>query len=122
MKESLRIELLQKLITEKDISKELRKRKNRYVFDSIPINSTELLQNMYDNGWEFDREYKTKIKIKKLKDQDVFFEDRVWTLFANMGFTLLNKDRNFNLPYDKKKPELTQQIDVFAKDDETFNS
>ena len=120
MKESLRIELLQKLITEKDISKELRKRKNRYVFDSIPINSTELLQNMYDNGWEFDREYKTKIKIKKLKDQDVFFEDRVWTLFANMGFTLLNKDRNFNLPYDKKKPELTQQIDVFAKDDETI--
>jgi len=119
MKEDLKIELLQKLITEKDISKELRKRKNRYIFDSVPIKSPELLKEKYNEGWEFDREYKTKTKIKKLKSQDAYFEDRVWTLFAKMGFNLLNKDRNFHLPYDKSNDKLTQQIDVFAKDDET---
>lgn len=120
MKEDLKIELLQKLITEKDISKELRKRKNPYIFDSVPINSPELLKEKYNEGWEFEREYKTKTKIKKLKSQDAYFEDRVWTLFAKMGFTLLNKDRNFHLPYDKNNNNLTQQIDVFAKDKETI--
>jgi DNA sulfur modification protein DndB len=119
MKEDLKIGLLQKLITEKDISKELRKRKNPYIFESIPINSPELLKEKYNEGWELDREYKTKTKIKKLKSQDAYFEDRVWTLFAKMGFNLLNKDRNFHLPYDKNNDKLTQQIDVFAKDDET---
>jgi DNA sulfur modification protein DndB len=85
----------------------------------VPINLPELLKEKYNEGWELDREYKTKTKIKKLKSQDAYFEDRVWTLFAKMGFTLLNKDRNFHLPYDKNNDKLTQQIDVFAKDKET---
>jgi len=120
MKESLRIELLQKLIEEKEISKELRKRKNLYVFDNVPINASELLKAKYDDGWELDREFKTKIKIKKLKNLDLYFVDRVWTLFANLGFKLLNKDQNFHLPYEKSNSKLTQKIDVFAKDNETI--
>jgi DNA sulfur modification protein DndB len=66
------------------------------------------------------RETKTSITVKKDKTNDVDFEDRVWGLFANLGYDFLNKDRNFHLPYDKNNPKLTQQIDVFAKDNETI--
>lgn len=120
MNEETRIQLLSKLITEKDIKSSLRLRKNSYNFDSLPINATELLEDRIKNGWEVDREYKTKIRIKKLKSQDIFFEDKVWQLFASLGFKLLNKDRNLHLPYDKKNLNLTKQIDVFAKDNETI--
>lgn len=120
MNEETRIQLLSKLITEKDIKKELKLRKNPYIFESISINSNELLNERIKNGWEIDREYKTKIRIKKLKSQDVFFEDKVWYLFAALGFKRLNKDRNLHLPYDKNNEKLTQQIDVFARDNETI--
>ena len=120
MNEETRIQLLSKLITEKDIKSSLRLRKNSFNFDSLPINAKKLLENKIKDGWEVDREYKTKIRIKKQKSQDVFFEDKVWQLFASLGFNLLNKDRNLHLPYDRKNLKLTKQIDVFAKDKETI--
>lgn len=120
MNKETRIQLLGKLITEKDIKTNLRLRKNSFNFDSLPINSKELLEEKIKEGWEVDREYKTKIRIKKLKSQDVFFEDKVWQLFASLGFKLMNKDRNFHIPYDKTNSKLTKQIDVFAKDKETI--
>ena len=120
MNEETRIQLLSRLITEKDIKSSLRLRKNPFNFDSLPINAKELLEDKIKDGWEVDREYKTKIRIKKLKSQDIFFEDKVWQLFASLGFKLMNKDRNLHIPYDKTDIKLTKQIDVFAKDKETI--
>ena len=60
-----------------------------------------------------------KIKIKKDKPQDEIFEDTVWMLFYNLGFSTLNRDQHFIMAYGKAKGE-TQQIDVFAVDDETI--
>ncbi|OEG17316.1 hypothetical protein BCR23_03325 [Enterococcus quebecensis] len=39
-------------------------------------------------------------------------------MFYKLGFTIMNKDRNFHMPYDKNG-KLTKQIDVFCADDET---
>lgn len=36
-----------------------------------------------------------------------------------MGFSFLNKDRNFRLPYSNDE-KLTQQIDIFVADEETI--
>ena len=55
----------------------------------------------------------------KEKPFDEQFEDSIWLLFFQMGFKSLNKDRHFKMSYDSNEPDFTQQIDVFAVDDET---
>jgi len=119
MKEHLKKQLLEKLVGEDEISKELKSRKLSYFKDSF-ANDSPFLQSKIDQGWEIDVVLKTRTRVSKKKPNDIDFEDKVWTLFASLGFKLMNKDRNFHLPYDKKNEKLTSQIDVFAKDDETI--
>ncbi|MGC6531831.1 MAG: DGQHR domain-containing protein [Flavobacteriales bacterium] len=115
MDDSTRIALLGRLVSGKDLKSELNTRKKAYFFESV---SKSLEEEYLNDGWELDKEFKTKMKFKKLKPVDVQFEDQVWSMFANLGFTFLNRDRQFALPYDKDGN--TQQIDVFAKDDESI--
>jgi DNA sulfur modification protein DndB len=119
MFEDQKISLLGRLISGKDISKELALRKQLYDHQSISIRKPELIKEMLQEGWQQDREYKTTVKLRKLKSPDIQCEDKVWTLCALMGFKVMNKDRSFRIPFDPKRG-LTQQIDVFAKDDETI--
>lgn len=112
--------LMEKLISGKEIISELQKRKSDYIYQSISKKYKEEIEEALTKGWEQDKEFKTVIRFRKFKSHDVRFEDRVWTLFALLGFSTLNKDRNFRVPYDKNNPLLTQQIDVFAKDDESI--
>ena len=79
------------------------------------------LPELIEEGWEEYRSYKNNkfVSVRKNKKFDEIFEDRVWCLFAKLGFTHLNKDRYFEMSYDSQDPNITQQIDVFAADDET---
>jgi DNA sulfur modification protein DndB len=117
MTENLKIELLGKLIGKDQIKKAIIPRQKTEDFLTIKPNQLEIF---LEEGWEIDKEFKTTIKIKKSKSIDIAFEDEVWSLFGLMGYDFLNKDRNFNIPYDKANNSLTKQIDVFAKDDETI--
>lgn len=83
---------------------------------------TLALPDLEDEGWKKYREYKNSkfVGVKKDKSSDEVFEDKVWMLFANMGFSDMNKDRHFAMSYDYQNPEFTQQIDVFAADEETI--
>ena len=118
MTEELKVKLLGKLLSANEITRELKVRKLDSYYDSCP-NSSPALKEKLSQGWEIKAELKTTTKIVKLKPHDVAFEDKVWTLFALLGFKLMNKDRHFHIPYDKNNSKQTQQIDVFAKDDET---
>lgn len=118
MDQGQRINLLSRLISEPEISKQLRPRKQSYDYTSISLSKPQLITEMQNEGWEIDKQHKTSVKLKKQKKTDIAFEDKVWSLFALMGFKVLNRDRHLNLPYNTKQ-NLTQQIDVFAKDDET---
>jgi DNA sulfur modification protein DndB len=124
MDENKRIEILGKLITEKQIASELKIRKQEYFYESISIKDEaqrNIIKETYEkNGWEFEKDFKKSIKMRMKKSHHVEFEDTVWSLFALMGYRFLNKDRNFVLPYDKTNDSMTKQIDVFAKDDETI--
>ncbi|MFH2047966.1 MAG: DGQHR domain-containing protein [bacterium] len=104
------------LVSGKELIKDKSLRRRGYVLQSVPLNE---LQRYKENGWEEHKLYKTKAQIKKEKPIDVAFEDEIWTLFADMGFNYLNKDRMFKIPYSENCT-LTQQIDVFALDDETI--
>lgn len=119
MKDTTRIHLLGKIISGNEVVKERMRREKEYIFESFPVNAKTLIDEKLENGWTVEREFKTTIRLKKKKELDVYFEDRVWSIFAKLGFKFLNKDRHFHLPYDKNNDSLTQQIDVFIKDDET---
>ena len=92
-----------------------RQRKTPYVFENI---RPELREAYESEDWELDRVLKRSIKMRRPKTPDVGFEDRIWTMFATLGFNDLNLDRNFKLPYGSESGE-EQQIDVFAADTET---
>lgn len=120
MTEEIKLALLQKLVSGNEINSQLRARKKEFVFESISNKNIEQIEELKENGWEVDRIFKTKTRFKKNKTHDVLFEDKVWSLFASLGFKILNRDRKLEIPYDKNKPKLTQQIDVLAKDDESL--
>lgn len=79
------------------------------------------LSELIEEGWEEYKSYKNEkfVGVRKNKKFDEVFEDKVWCLFAKLGFTHLNKDRYFEMSYDFQNSNITQQIDVFAADDET---
>lgn len=80
------------------------------------------LPELIEEGWTKSKDYADPkyIGVKKDKPFDEVFEDRVWVLFYNLGFKYMNKDRNFKMSYDFNNPDITQQIDIFAADDETI--
>lgn len=117
MNDNTRIELLGKLVAESEINKLIRQKRKENLTESINPSEKE---KYLSEGWIIEKEFKNSIKVSKPKPFDLAFEDEVWSLFALMGYKFLNKDRNFNLPYDKNNPNQTKQIDVFAKDDETI--
>jgi DNA sulfur modification protein DndB len=103
------------LITSEKIKKKLKIASRDYVEMSI-TKSQE--QEYVSNGWEILRYYKNTLRIRKEKINDIRFEDRIWSLLANIKFKFLNKDRNFKIQYAKNVPG--KQIDVFAADDEVI--
>lgn len=76
---------------------------------------------LLEEGWIKVQDYKDHrtIKVKKDKPHYEQFEDSIWVMLFNMGFQYMNKDRNFKVSYDQSNDKFTQQIDVFAADDET---
>ncbi|MFD2542570.1 DGQHR domain-containing protein [Lacinutrix gracilariae] len=119
MNEKQKTQILGKLISDNQLNTERRKRKNIYEFETIPVKDDEHRESVKkeyeEKGWVFDRDYSKSIKMKTLKSHDLTFENKVWVMISNLGFDFLNQDRSFVLPYDDDN---TQQIDVFAKDNE----
>jgi DNA sulfur modification protein DndB len=117
MNENTKIELIGKLVGQKDILKLLKQRKSDEITENVDPSEVD---RYISEGWKLSKEFKNSIRMSKPKNSDLALEDEVWSLFALMGYKFLNRDRNFNLPYDKNNPTQTKQIDVFAKDDETI--
>ena len=123
MDDNLKAKIFSKLVSQEDIDPVHRERKKEFVYETIPCiddEQKEQVRKEYeDSGWIFDRLYTKSIKMKRPKEHHVLFENKVWMLFSNLKFEWLNRGADLALPYDKSKPPNTQQIDVFAKDDET---
>ena len=79
------------------------------------------LPELEAQGWSYLKDYKDQkyVAVKKDKPFHEQFEDEVWLLFANLGFTTMNVDNTFKMSYDFNNPNFTQQIDVLAADEET---
>ena len=107
------------VVSGKELVSAKNKRKNIYIEDK---QRKVALQELEEEGWEYVKDYADSkfVKVRREKPYDEQFEDKVWLLFYQMGFSYLNKDRNFKMTYDFQNLDFTQQIDVFAADEETI--
>lgn len=109
-----------RLVCEDELVEERNRRLEKYEYQKEIDPAT--IPQMESLGWTVVKRYKHHIKFKRQKsipfDED--FENRVWLLFYNLGFNYMNKGRFFKLPYSFKGESPTQQIDVFAADDESI--
>lgn len=97
----------------KDLKRVASKRKKTNIEESVKYNQVEAYEK---NGWEIIRKSETKVRMSRPKSPDVLFEDRVWMIFYNLGFSYMNKDRKCKLKYHR----YTKQIDIFARDDDNI--
>ena len=104
------------LIREPEISRELRIRRSQYVFVTVP---KVCISEYEDAGWTIAKKNKKSCRMRKPKAHDVLLEDRTWVMLSKLGWTWMNKDRNFRLRHAKNEKDKGKQIDVFAADDET---
>lgn len=93
---------------------------HKKLFISQKVLSSELLQYI-DEGWEKSKDYKSSkyVGISKEKSISEQFEDRLWLLFANMGFYGLNENNGIFISCDFSDDDLKERISIFAVDDET---
>ncbi len=113
------METNERLICGEDVIAEKKIRTEEYDFIKVELGQ---ITSMEAAGWELVKKSKAsaRLKKKKLISQDEKFENDVWLLFYKLGFKTLNKGRYFKLAYSSNGNELTQQIDVFAADEESI--
>lgn len=109
-------EILAMTVSPDSFQRECRRRRSSYIFKTV---KNALVETYLGDGWEAHQPYKKSTRMRRKKNVDVAFEDMIWTLFADIGFTVLNQDRAFVLRYGKGESD-TRQIDVFTADDETI--
>ncbi|MBA7621031.1 hypothetical protein ES703_28388 [subsurface metagenome] len=97
------------LVQEEELNKAAKQRKKKY--QEIRVPNSEVPSFLRER-WQLRDQFKTTAKLRKEKDCGELLEDESWLLFKNMGFTEMNKDRNFEI----QAGPIKKQIDVFAKD------
>lgn len=105
------------LATDKELVGVKKRRSQPYIFEKF---ENELREKRESEGWLLDKQLKNSVRMKRQKPIDEQFEDEVWCLFANLGFTRMNRDRHFVINYGTEGLSTAKQIDVFAADEETI--
>ena len=109
------------LVVGDDIFPELRRRKPRDVYQTVPGASKALIAKKVSleeaEGWRIVKLNAKSTRMAKPKPPDEQLEDEVWSLLAQMAFKEMSKGRLFTIAVQEDLSP--RQIDVFAKDDET---
>lgn len=87
------------MVSEKALAVEKNARKKVFVTEKIAAKD---LPQYIDDGWEKSKEFKNPkyVGVTKEKPAQAQFEDAIWMLFANMGFSELNAGDDFRVAYD----------------------
>ncbi|MET4198748.1 DGQHR domain-containing protein [Bradyrhizobium sp. LA6.12] len=99
---------------------EFKKRKQRFAQRRIhPADREKFIAE----GWAATgRQYKDgQIQVEKSKPHDEVLENRVWSVLYHFGYDELNTGRKFKIQITdaNKGEEVSKQVDVFAKDEDT---
>lgn len=115
--EEQRDNIMSHIITDEVVlSRKYKSKKKEFEEDSVEINEIEQCEK---DGWEVISKSKRKARIQKAKKPSRLFEDNIWCMFYELGFRILNKDENLELPWSKESCD-QQQIDVLAVGDDAI--
>lgn len=108
-----------KMVTEKELISVKNSRRKAVLIQKKYVSD---LPKLVDEGWEKYKDYTNSkfVGVTKEKSVEEQFEDRIWLLFASMGFSELNSTREFDMAYDFHDDNLTERINILAVDDETI--
>lgn len=102
------------LVSGADLRTPTRSRKSRVIRRTVPKDQvSELLKE----GFEIAKEFKRSIRMEKSKPIGEQFENEIWLLMKQLGFSTLNRSRRFFIDVSiPSEPTTWEQVDVFAKD------
>ena len=104
----------EKLVSDEALEEIAKERKTAYLQKKVPANQ---IQQEQDSGWQINRLYANgSALMQHEKPIGDAFEDEVWSLFYDMGFQVMNMDRDFHIDFGGLG--MTKQIDVVAIDDD----
>ena len=104
---------LDDITTGVDLDKHYNTRNKKYVYKSVVSTNA---QADIEKGWEITGPKKRKkLRLRKRKNIGLGFQDSVWCIFYKMGFSEMNKSREFAIP--RYGMDIGKNIDIFAKDD-----
>ena len=97
------------------------KNTRKKIFVSQKIASKDL-PKFIDSGWEKSKDFKNSKFVGIIKEKSIAeqFEDYVWSLLANMGFTELNSGKDFLMAFDFQDDSLLEPISAIAVDERPF--
>ncbi|MDE6855239.1 MAG: DGQHR domain-containing protein [Muribaculaceae bacterium] len=98
------------------LKRKYKSKKNEY--DEISIEYNEL-DGYLNDGWEEINRLKKKIKLQRRKDIGRMFEDKMWCMFYDLGFTTLNTDEKLTIKWGNNTGD-HQQIDILAVGDDAI--
>ena len=107
------------LVVGDELVKVKRSRSVDYLSKTIFLSS---LSDEQEDGWKFmseGGEDSKGVKVVKQGLRGVVLVDTVWVVLALLGFATLKGDQHFVMYYGSGEAD-SQQIDVFAADDETI--
>lgn len=101
---------------QKALSAELRIRRRNY--DEKTVHPADVEEEA-KSGWVVARPGKRTTRLKRSKTHDKWLEDRVWALFMQMGYPVMN-GKNFKVTFARNDKSVgRKQVDVYAEDAET---
>lgn len=101
---------------EKKLAALYRARKKSYDECSVSFNEAEELKNQ---NWIEVVTMKTKVRMQRPKPIGIAFEDKIWSLFYDLGFRNLNRDEHLELKWGEVEGD-HKQIDVLAVGEEAI--
>ncbi|MBI1265285.1 MAG: DGQHR domain-containing protein [Alphaproteobacteria bacterium] len=104
------------LSSDTEIKKAMRLRKRS--FDEKLVHLADISQSEAA-GWTLARKSKKSARVRRPKSHADWLEDRVWALFADLGYGVMN-GQHFCIEFERESGSRgSKQIDVYAEDPET---
>jgi len=101
---------------EKKLATLYRAKKKSYDECSVSFSEVEELKKQ---GWDEVLQLKTKVRMQRTKVVWVAFEDKIWSMFYDLGFRCLNRDEHLEIKWGDGEGD-HKQIDVLAVGEEAI--
>lgn len=92
-----------------------RYKSKNYETKTIPLAK---LDSFLKEGWIIEKRNSSSMRVKKDKEPEKLFKDRIWTLLFKMGFQCLSHDDGFLLLNSKEPNSPGDSIDIVGIDNE----